>query len=808
MDTLVHDLRYALRALARARGFALTAILTLGLGIGLTTAIYSVVAGVVLRALPFPEPDRFVIPRSIDLTTDDQWSVTYADYRDWLDAQVFEHVGVYQGAEADLAGSGDPLRVSFIGVSEGFFGALSVMPALGRTLQPSDNALTAPRVIVVAHSLWRSRFGGDSSVLGREVRINGLPRTIVGVLPPDSEWPAGGEVWAPMKISDPNEPNLRRRDNFIFRAVARLAPGSSIEGTRSRLATIARRVAEEEPVIRQNISVTVVPAAEELLGDTLPRVLWILLGAVGFVLVIGCVNIANLMLARTTVRVRELAVRAALGASRARIIRQMLTESVVIALIGGTIGVLLAYWSVDVLVAGAPTDVPRLDDVTVSLPVLGVALGLSITSALLFGLAPAVSASGVHATTVMAEGSQRIAGGRAARRRRGTLVVLELALALVLLAGAGLLTRSFVRLQGTNPGVGTDRIVTMSVSLPGARYQSGSSVRHFYRRASEELAALPGVEAASVTSALPVGGGGFYLGRSFLAEGWAPPPASTEVDGQWNVVGPDYFRAMGVPLLRGREFTVRDDSASTPVMIVNATFAERMFPGENPLGKRALSSRDEKLLREIVGVVGDVRYFDAADTLRALVYVPHAQNSWSSMRIVLRTVNDPRSIVDAARRVIGGIDPELAVASVATMDEVLRTSLGRPRFTTMLLGVFAGVALLLVAVGLYGVLAYGIAQRTHEIGIRMALGARASHVLGMVAREAAMLIGLGLLLGAAGAVAVSRVMENILFETSATDPVTFAVVVVILSAVGAVAAYFPARRATRVDPVITLRTEE
>jgi putative ABC transport system permease protein len=720
---------------------------------------------------------------------------------------LFEHVAVHQEADADLTGSGDPLQVKLSGVSEGFFGALGVTPLLGRTLQPADNVPDAARVIVIAHALWRSRFGGDSSVIGREVRIFGVPRTIVGVLPSDMEWPAGAEVWSPMWIRSPNAPDLVRRDNFVFSAVARLAPGTTLEGVRARLAALAERVAADEPVIRKDVSVTAIPATEELLGDTLPRLLWILLGAVAFVLVIGCVNIANLMLARASVRMRELAVRVALGASRARIVRQLLTESVLLALIGGTVGILLAYWTVGLLTAAAPPDVPRLDAVTVSLPVLGVAVALSIGSALLFGLAPALTASGVRPTTVITEGSQRVAGGPGARRRRSMLVVVELALALVLLAGAGLFTRSLITLQRTSPGVATDRVVTMSVSLPNARYATRGASGAFYARARTELDAVPGVEAASVTSALPIGGGGFYLGRSFLAEGWAPPPASTEVEGQWNVVGPRYFEAMRIPLIRGREFTSRDDSASTPVMIVNQTFADRMFPGENPIGKRALSSRDEKLLREIVGVVGDVRYFDAADERRAIVYVPHAQNSWSSMRFVLRTTGDPASVVGAARRTIAGIDPELAVAAVATMDDALRTSLARPRFATLLLGVFAGVALVLVAIGLYGVLAYGIAQRTHEIGIRMALGAQQGHVVRMVVREAAAMVGLGLVLGGAGAVALSRVMSSILFETSARDPLTFVAVVVVLSAVGALAVYIPARRATRVDPLIALRTE-
>jgi putative ABC transport system permease protein len=499
---------------------------------------------------------------------------------------------------------------------------------------------------------------------------------------------------------------------------------------------------------------------------------------------------------------REVALRTALGASRGRLVRQIFTESAVLAILGGIVGVLLAFWSVRAVIAAAPPDVPRLELATVSIPVLAVALIVSLLSAVLFGLAPALHASGVRPGQALGEGGQRLAGGHRSRRGRTTLVVVELALALMLLAGAGLLTHSLIRLQRTHPGFDTERVLTMGVALPGSRYADRPARRVFYDRAITELQSLPGVEVASVASALPVGGGGFYLGRMFLAEGKTEP--SSEVDAMWNVVGPGYFRALRMTV-RGREFTVRDDSAAAPVMIVNTRFAEKMFPGENPIGKRALSSRDEKVLREIVGVVDDVRYFGANDEVRGLVYVPYKQDSWGGMRIILRTSGDPIALVAPARRVISSIDPDLAVASVATMNDAMDASLAGPRFTTYLLGGFAGVALLLVAVGLYGVLAYGITRRTHEIGIRMALGARAGHVLGMVVREAVLMVALGILIGGGGALALSRVMTSLLFETSATDPVTFVVVVLVLGTVGAIAAYLPARRATRVDPLIALR---
>ena len=802
MDTLLNDIRYAIRTLARSPGFALTAILTLALGIGSTTAIYSVVDAVVLRPLPFPEPDRFVVPHATRPATGEQWSVAYLDFMDWRDAKLFEHVAVWQPSASDIAGDGDPQRVAAVAVSEQFFGAIGVRPLLGRVLQPADNALDRDRVIVISHSLWRGRFGGDSAVIGREIRMGGFVRTIVGVLPQGTEWPAGTEVWAPMKIADPNAADLLDADNFVFQAVARLAPTETIESTRAKMEVMAKRIEAANPAIRAGVSQTVITATEDLLGPTIPRILWILLGAVGVVLLIGCVNIANLMLARGATRMREVAVRTALGASRGRLIRQIFTESAVLAIAGGVVGVLLAYWSVKAVIAAAPPDVPRLDAATVNVTVLAVALLISLLSAMLFGLAPALHASSVRPGQALGEGGQRLAGGQRSRRGRTTLVVVELALALMLLAGAGLLTHSLIRLQRTNPGFDTQRVLTMAVALPDSRYGGREQRRAFYDRAIEGLEALPGVEVASVASALPIGGGGFYLGRMFLAEGKTEP--SAEVDGMWNVVGPGYFRALRMPV-RGREFTSRDDTTSTPVMIVNSHFAARMFPGENPIGKRALSSRDERVLREIVGVVDDVRYFGASDEVRALVYVPYKQDPWRGMRIIVRTSVDPQGVVAATRRVIAGIDPDLAVASVSTMDDALAASLAAPRFTTGLLSGFAAVALVLVAVGLYGVLSYGITQRTHEIGIRMALGARSGHVLRMVVREAVLMVALGIIIGGAGALALSRVMTSLLFETSATDPLTFTVVVLLLGIVGALAAYLPARRATRVDPLIALR---
>ena len=807
MDTLLNDLRYAGRMLLRAPGFAAIAIITLALGIGGTTAIYSVVDAVMLRPLPFPEADRLVVPRSVDLKTeDDSWSITWADYTDWRDQGFFQHVAIYQALELDLASEGDPDRVSLAAVSADFFPALGVQPLLGRLLQPGDNALDAPRVIVISEEIWRSRFGGDSAVIGREVRMNGFPRIIVGVLPRGLEWPRAARVWVPMRVSDPNSPVMRRRDNFVYGGVARLLPSETIASTTTRMAELARRIAADYPQIRSDVSLKVIPASEEVLGTTLPRALWLLLGAIALVLLIGCVNIANLMLARASTRSRELAVRTALGASRPRIIQQILTESAALALAGGLLGILLAYWGVAAFVAAAPANLPRVEEVTVSVPVLVFALLLSLASALIFGLMPALQASSVRPGQALGEGGQRTGRSRAARRSRGALVVVELALALMLLSGAGLLTHSLIKLQWTDPGFDTSRVVSMSIELP-SNYDSVDKRRAFFSRVMEQIGALPGVDTVSMTSALPIGAGGFYLGRSFLAEGWAEPPASTEVEGQWNAVSPGYFSTMKHPLLRGRDFAWSDDNSSTPVMIINAEFAKRMFGTENPIGKRVQSWREEKLLREVVGVVDDVRYFGAEDDVRPLVFVPYAQDAWYGMRVVARTEGDPRGIIAATRGIVSSLDRDIAVANIRTMDEAMSASLAGPRFTTWLLSAFAGMALLLVAIGLYGVLSYSIAQRTHEIGIRMALGAQAGNVIRIVVREAAVLLVIGIAIGTVGALALSKVIASLLYEVSATDPLTFVTVVIVLAAVGAMAAYVPTMRATRVDPLLALRSE-
>ncbi|MEX2283912.1 MAG: ABC transporter permease [Gemmatimonadota bacterium] len=805
-DELQQDLRYGVRALRERPGFAAVAILTLALGVAATTTIFSVFQGIMLRPLPVAEPDRVVVPHKYEIGNPDGGPVSYADYLDWQERGFFEASAVYLYSGADLRVGGEPERFTIALVTEEFFAALGARAHIGRTLTKTDFDPSAPRAMVLSYEVWQSRFAGDSSTVGRTIGSI-RPATIVGVLERGAEWPRDVTVWLPLTLTGAVPADWLERDNYQFWTLARLKAGHSLEQTRAQLAAHAKSIAQQYPTDRANKTLSVVTIQEELLGAGLPRALWILLASVTFVLLIGCANIANLLLVRGAARRREFAVRLAMGARPGRLARQLLTESLLLGLIGGTLGVVLSRWGVDLLVHYAPADVPRVDEIGVNAPVMLAGLTASMVAAMLFGLAPMLQATRVGAAETIADTSNRSSGGRYATRLRRALVVSELALSVMLLVGAGLLLRSLLRLQHTDPGFRAENLITLSLRLSPTRYPDNAAEAGFYRQVVDRLSAIPGVEGATVSSALPLGGGGFYLGRVFVAEGRPQPPAGTDLDGQWNVVGPGFFATLRMPLTRGREFTLRDDSASTPVMIVNQEFAEKMFPGENPLGKRVRSWRDENLLREIVGVVPNVRYFAAGDEIRPLVYVPHGQNTWSSMSLIVRTRSAVESILPLVRKEIKALDPNIALADVTTMEKLRDNSIARPRFNALLLALFAGLALMLATFGIYGVLSYGVSQRTREIGVRMALGARAGDVTRLVLGEALMLVGVGVGIGLLGAFAGARALSTLLFELDARDPATFAVVAILLGAIALAASYVPARRATAVPPVTAIRRD-
>jgi putative ABC transport system permease protein len=662
-------------------------------------------------------------------------------------------------------------------------------------------------VALLSYGLWQSRFGGDREVVGRTVRLNGEPVTVIGVMPAELDvLPAS--LFVPLRPSPRALENWRDRDNYMFGALARLRPGQTIDEARAHLQTIAARIESDWPQLREGISADVVTLSERVIGDETRTILWVMLGAVAFVLLIGCVNLANLLLARATGRGRELAIRTAVGAGRLRLVRQLLVESLVLALAGAVLGMLLSVGGIRILVSLAPADVPRIEGVGLSTVVLGFALLVSLASALVFGLLPALRATSLGPARALANAAFGSTRGQRGRRTLGTLVAAELALAVVLLAGAGLMLRSVAGLRDVDPGFDVENMITFQLMLPPARYESGQPVVDAYVRLRERLEAVPGVESVAVLSKLPLGGAGFILFRAFLPEGRPEPPDGEEVRGNWDVVQPGYFATMGLPLVAGRGFSESDDDRSVPVMIVNREFARMMFGSvRDALGARVRSWRDENVYREIVGVVENVRYFGAGDEIRGVVYVPHRQSTWRFMAVAVRTAGDPSNEASAVRAAVCEFDPNVALASFTTMAQTFEDSVAERRFAATLLSTFAVLALLLAAVGIYGVLSYAVAQRTREFGVRMALGARAADVRLMVLREAGVSVLAGVGLGLAGALGLTRVMSGMLFGVTATDPLTFASAIAVLVATGLAASWMPAVRATRVDPMEAMRPE-
>jgi len=807
MSIIVQEVVQSVRSLRRSVGFSVAAVVTLALGISSTTAIFSVVNSVLLAPLPFPAADRIVVPESMNLSTGQTSFFSYADFMDWRDNGVFAQVATFQDVDMDLTGAGDPVRVRAAAVTPQFFAALGVSPSAGRTLGPSDYPFDAPRAVVISDRLWKTQFGARADIAGQTAEINGIKRPIVGVLPPGARWPSGTDVWVPLRLASEQDPSLQRRDNFLFQGVARLKPGSTMESTRAAMAALAQRVSVAEPNIRKNSSMVPTPVLTAMLGTTTPRALWMLLGAVGLLLLIGCVNVANLQLARSTARRRELAVRSALGASRFRLVRQSLVESGVVALTGGALGAVLAIWMVRGIIAIAPTNVPRIETARVDVNVLAFATLISIAVAFLFGVVPAAHSASEGRRQSLRDGDGRGGASRAATQTRRVLVTVELALSVVLLAGAGLALKSIQRLSRVDTGFDHHHVLTASVTLPGIRYRSAAQIITFFYGLRDRLAAAPGIEAAGIVSASPLGSGGFYLGRSMVADGREVIPAN-EISVLWQAATPGYFAALGMQVLRGRDFTIRDDTASPPVMIVSETFAARMFGRENPIGKRAMSSRDEKVEREIVGVVRDVKLSGAADSARALVWVPYAQNNaWSVGIITVRTRDNPAGALAAVKRELRSLDGGIALANVGTMDQAMARSMAGNRLIAVLLGTFAGLALVLAAIGLFGVLSYAMAQRNREIGIRLALGAQRADVLRLVARETVPMVASGVIIGLVAALGLTRFVRSMLYEVQPNDPATFVAVAITLAVVALVASLVPARRASRVDPVIAIRND-
>jgi putative ABC transport system permease protein len=801
MDAIWQDMKYALRTLAKRPGFTLVALLTLAVGIGANTAIFSMIHAVLLAPLPYPESGRLVSVHDIQ-TQLAAAPASFPEFDDWRrhGSRVFDAVGAYFEDVVTLTGDGDPQRLDAVRVSAGLGRLLGLKPAAGRLFADADESVDAARVAIVTHDLWQRQFGGDPSLVGRSLRMNGDSVEIVGVLadeagariPDDLFTGVAHDVWLPLRLDEERAP----RGLHFLSIVGRLRPGLTAATAGPELEALAERL-QEDGRTRHGIGAR--NLREVLTGDTrLP--LFLLSGAVGLVLLIGCANVANLLLARASARFREIAVRQALGASRWRLVRQLVTESLLLAVTGGLLGTVLAWWGLRSLATADLEQLPRAELLTVDAAVLAFALGLSLVTALLFGLTPALQATAGRIAASFREAGRQAGPGLGRQRTRSALVVAEVALSLMLLIGAGLLIRSFRGLNGQELGFEPSRVLSFRLYLPYTQYPENGDRIAFYDRVLERVQALAGVEAAGLVNNLPVTGGpngSFAVEGLELADDDTPPVEKRRVS-------PDYFRALGIPLLRGRFFAAGDRADSPQVAIVNAEFARRYLADQDPVGRRLDFEWDNEGLAEIVGVVGDVRHQGLEQDYRPAMYVPFAQNPQSSMIFAVRSAQDPETLTEAIRREVLAVDPDQAMARVATLDEVIAGSLTQRRLVTRMLGAFAAAALLLAVLGIYGVISFSAAQRTHEMGIRLALGARAWGVLGLVMGWGMKLTLAGAVLGLAAAYGLSRYLSSLLFGVTATDPLTFAAVVAILLAAALAACYLPARRASRVDPVVAL----
>lgn len=809
MRTLSQDLRYAVRMLLKAPGFTAIAIITLALGIGANTAIFSVVNGVVLQPLPFPNPSRLVDIREVSSTGPD--SASYLNFVDWeRDAHSFSAMGAYVDDGFTLTGHGDPAVISGADVTSGFFGALRIAPLLGRTLERADDVKGAPRVAVIGEGLWHSHLGAARDIIGRTIKLDGELFTVVGVMPSSFNLPdqlPRTDLWIPVRQSDNFKQWVEVRQGGFLTVIGRLKPGTGIAQAQSELTTVVQALTNRYGLARDR-SAEVVSLKQSILGDTRSALL-ILLGAVGLVVLIACANIANLLLARATSRSKEMALRIALGAGRRRVFRQLLTESVLLSICGGIVGLLLAVWGVAGIQALASEQLPHLHTIQVDSLVLLFTFGVSIIAGMLFGFAPAWQASEVDMNEVLKEGGRGSTGGAKRRHVRDILVTAEVAIAIVLLVGSGLLLKSFYLLARTNPGFDARHLLKADILLPQAQYTKPEEWSAFFRQAVERVRALPGAQ--DVAAAIPLPFSGSYVGWGFSRADQPEPKHVHAPDAAAHWITPGYFQVMRTPLLRGREFNESDTVPNAPaIVIVNETLARRYFPNEDPVGKslRIYGDPNSKtLIDRIVGVVGNEKDRALSEAAQPMLYFPYTQVPWWTMSLVVRTPGDPAALAGSVREQIHEMDSALPVQNLQSMVSAISDTEGDARFRSLLLGMFAALALVLAIVGIYSVLAYAVTQRANEIGIRVALGAQSDDILRLIIGHGMTFVLIGVAIGVAAAFVLSQVLATFLYGVSDKDPLTFVGVSLILTVVSLAACYLPARRAMRVDPLVALRYE-
>ncbi|HEX8184768.1 MAG TPA: ABC transporter permease [Blastocatellia bacterium] len=801
MDTLIQDLRFGIRTLLKNRGFTAVAVIALALGIGANTAIFSVVNAVLLRPLPYQDAGQIMT-----VMYEGRMPVAPADYFDWKEQnRVFEHMAAAQYWQPNLTGEDRPEQLWALQLSAEMFDLLGVKPALGRTFLSNEDRPGNERVVVLSHRLWQRRFGGDPAIVGGAITLDGASYEVIGVMPPAFRfapfWATKAELWVPLNLA----PRANDRRGSSLRVFARLKPGISREQAQSEMTAINLRLEQQYPESKKNLSLMVDPLQEAVVGNIRPALL-ILLGAVSFVLLIACANVANLLMARATTRQKEIAIRTALGAGRWRLVRQLLTESILLSLTGGALGLLLALWGVKALVALSPANLPRVESISLDSSVLYFTLAVSLLTGLIFGLAPALQSSRLDLNESLKEGGRGSTEGARRNRVRRLLVVAEMALALVLLIGGGLMIRSFARVQAIDPGFNPHNVLTFVVSLAGSQHSTRPQRLAFFDQLLNRIEALPSVESASAINHLPLAGDIWGLG--FTIEGRPVPPPEERLAAVYRIVRPGYFKTMGAAIIKGRDFSERDRNDSPAVVIINESLARRHWPGEDPLGKRMVVTDGDDRPREIVGIVKDLKQSDWTAEPKPEMYLPHLQSAEPRyMTLVVRSASDPMTLVAAAQSEVWAIDKNLPVSQVMSMEQVISDSIEQQRFNMLLLGIFAALAMALAAIGVYGVMSYSVTQRTHEIGIRMALGAKRGDVLWMIVKQGVIITAIGVCLGLAGAFVLTRLMSSLLYGVSATDPVTFVVIPLVLTGVALGASFVPALKAAKVDPMIALRYE-